>query len=107
ENYFSTVTTDVPTLLLSGQRDPVTPPRWADLVAGHLSQAKHLVAPGGHHSITRDGCVSQLITLFIHYGNTENLDARCVKDIAPLAPYLGFDPHPNSATTTQQQQDSQ
>ena len=107
EKYFSPVIVDVPTLLLSGQRDPVTPPRWAESVIEHLSHAKHLIAPGGHHSITRDGCVSQLITLFIHYGNTESLDVSCVKDISPLVPYLGFDSSQSSATTTQQQQDSQ
>src|SRR5690606_30710410 len=106
ENYFLPVTANVPTLLLSGQRDPVTPPRWAEEVIKHLPNAKHLIAPGGHHSITRDGCVSQLITLFVHYGNIENLDVSCVKNISPLAPYLGFDPGQNSATTTQQQ-DSQ
>ena len=107
ENYFSPVVADIPTLLLSGQRDPVTPPRWADLVMQHLSHAKHLVAPGGHHSITRDGCVSQLITLFVHRGSAESLDTSCVKNIDPFAPYLGFDPHPNEVINTQQQQDSQ
>src|SRR5690606_28774632 len=55
ENYFLPVTANVPTLLLSGQRDPVTPPRWAEEVIKHLPNAKHLIAPGGHHSITRDG----------------------------------------------------
>lgn len=88
EDYFAPVKSDVPTLLLSGQRDPVTPPRWAEQVSEHLSQARHLIAPGGHHSITREGCVAQLIAQFIKQGSATSIDGTCVNKIQPLPPYL-------------------
>ena len=43
-----------PALLLSGTRDPVTPPSGAKAVASHLSNSLHLVVPGaGHGSANR------------------------------------------------------
>jgi len=43
------VTTDAPTLLISGAFDPVTPPEFADRVAKALPQARHVVSPRGAH----------------------------------------------------------
>ena len=88
ENYFTPIESDIPTLMLSGQRDPVTPPRWAEQVGQHLSQARHLIAPGGHHSITHDGCVAQLIAQFIQRASAETLETGCVESIQPLTPYF-------------------
>ena len=88
ENYFTPIESDIPTLMLSGQRDPVTPPRWAEQVGQHLSQARHLIAPGGHHSITHDGCVAQLIAQFIQRASAETLETDCVENIQPLTPYF-------------------
>lgn len=89
EDYRAPVKSSVPSLLLSGQRDPVTPPRWAEQMMQNLDEALHLVAPGGHHSITRDGCIAQLIAHFIHQGKADQLDTDCVKNILPLPPYIG------------------
>lgn len=91
EDYLLSIQSDVPTLLLSGARDPVTPPHWAEKVMEGLTRAKHGIAPGGHHSITRDGCSAQLIAQFIHTGNIEQLDVSCTNKILPLQPYFGVD----------------
>ncbi|RIH90432.1 Carboxylesterase B [Calidithermus terrae] len=45
----SPVKSDVPTLLLAGQFDPVTPPRWLELAAEGLSNAYALELPGQAH----------------------------------------------------------
>ena len=86
--YFSPVTSHIPVLLLSGERDPVTPPRWAEHTQQYLSNARHLVAPGGHHSITRDGCVAQLISQFINAADHQLLETECVNKILPFSPYV-------------------
>jgi pimeloyl-ACP methyl ester carboxylesterase len=91
-DYFTAVESAVPTLLLSGARDPVTPPVWGEQVLTGLSNAKHAVAPGGHHSITFDGCTSRLIAQFIHTGDIDALDTRCVERILPLSPYYEIHP---------------
>jgi pimeloyl-ACP methyl ester carboxylesterase len=93
EEYFSSPRGDTPTLLLSGARDPVTPPRWAEATMEKLTHAQHAIAPGGAHSITRDGCAPQLIAQFIHKGSLDQLDTQCINNILPLQPYhdLGAD----------------
>ncbi len=47
----SPVTSDIPTLLLSGQFDPTTPPRWADLAAETLPRSHSFVVPMAGHGV--------------------------------------------------------
>ena len=55
------VTSDKPVLLLSGEIDPVTPPRWAEEARKTLPNSVHLVVPGVGHGASAEGCVPQLI----------------------------------------------
>jgi hypothetical protein len=68
--------------------DPVTPPHWGDFVKKNLTNAIHVVAPGGHHIITGEGCISQLVAAFIAKGDGKNLDRTCAQNIQPLAIHL-------------------
>ena len=88
DDYWKPIANDLPALLLSGAVDPVTPPRWGDLVKNNLKNATHIVVPGGHHIVTPEGCVAQLITAFINKGDAKNLDSSCVQNIQPLAIHL-------------------
>lgn len=77
EGFREPVTSDVPVLLVSGERDPVTPPRWGELAAGHLANSRHLViANGAHGSFGLPGvdCVDALTTAFVEQGSFEGLD---------------------------------
>jgi len=44
------VKSDRPTVLISGQFDPITPPRYADVVKATLTNAVSVVLPGGGHT---------------------------------------------------------
>ena len=46
------VVSDIPTLLLSGRYDPVTPPSYADEAAETLSNSRHLVFRSGGHAVS-------------------------------------------------------
>lgn len=74
------VSFDGPVLLLSGALDPVTPPRWAEAAAEHLSDHQHLVAPGGGHIVLPLGCIPGRVASFLDDGNTG--DTSCVERIA-------------------------
>ncbi len=77
EGFREPVTADVPVLLVSGERDPVTPPRWGELAAGSLANSRHLViADGAHGSFGLIGvdCVDALTTTFIEQGSFDGLD---------------------------------
>lgn len=83
-DYFMPVQSDVPTLLLSGEFDPVTPPHWGELVAQNLSNSHHLVVAGAHHGVTMQGCVPRLVRKFIEAGRVDAIDPECAQAIKPL-----------------------
>lgn len=79
--FLAPVASDVPVLLISGERDPVTPPSNADHVARTLKNSRHIVVPDGGHSfsgIQGVECVTSLMVSFVESGRLEGLDASCV-----------------------------
>ena len=61
------VASDIPTLLLSGQLDPTTPPRWADLAAETLTRSHSFVVPMAGHGVGMDTpCGRKLAGAFLH-----------------------------------------
>jgi len=83
------VTSDRPVLLLSGQLDPVTPPRYGDEVVRHLPNGRHLVAPGQGHNVFGSGCAPQLMGRFIATADAGALEAGCLQQLAPPPPFVG------------------
>lgn len=71
----------VPALVLSGDLDPVTPPRWGEVMKIHFSGALHVIVPGAGHNTSMTGCVPDLIAQFIEQGGPAGLDASCVQKI--------------------------
>ena len=60
------VASDIPTLLLSGEFDPTTPPRWADLAAETLSRSHSFVVPMAGHGVGVDTpCGRKLVEAFL------------------------------------------
>ena len=72
------VQSDKPVLLLSGELDPATPPRWADIARQTLTSSLHLIVPGVGHGATGEGCVPQLIAQFIDKASVQGLDPSCL-----------------------------
>jgi pimeloyl-ACP methyl ester carboxylesterase len=86
---------DAPTLLLSGEWDPVTPPEGAALVAATLTHARHLVLPGQGHNVIGVGCMPRVVAHFLEAGKLEGLDVTCLEKVKPLRPFTsrtGWDP---------------
>ena len=78
---------DGPVLLLSGELDPVTPPRYAnEVIAAGLTQAKHVIVPGQGHGIAGVGCAPRVIADFLESASTD-VDARCLAS-EPPAPFF-------------------
>ncbi|MCB9147673.1 MAG: alpha/beta fold hydrolase [Caldilineaceae bacterium] len=64
-NESAPVQSNIRTLLLAGQLDPVTPPAWAKQAAAALSHSLYVEIPRGGHSVSSDGdCVMQVIIDF-------------------------------------------
>lgn len=60
------VVSDLPTLLLSGEFDPVTPPKYAPLVETHLSRSYAYEFPGvGHSPLGSSDCAQEFFRAFL------------------------------------------
>jgi pimeloyl-ACP methyl ester carboxylesterase len=77
--FHTPLTGSVPTLILSGEFDPVTPPRYAHEIAAHLSQASVLVLPGQGHSVMGIGCAPDVVERFVSSASIKKLDAECLQ----------------------------
>lgn len=75
--FWEPVPSDVPALLLSGSRDPVTPPANAEAVAPYLPNSLLVVVPGAGHSFGGE-CIDTLQRHFIEQGTVEGLDTSCI-----------------------------
>jgi len=81
ETFLAPVVSDVPSLLVSGQLDPVTPASDGAKVAGSLRHSRHVIVPGGGHSLNGmkgQDCLFGLIGKLIESGAVDGLDTSCV-----------------------------
>ncbi len=80
----------MPTLILEGQFDPVTPPRYGDAVLKGLGDARLLIAPGQGHNVIGAGCMPRLVKRFIENPQPAKLDAQCLEALKPTPPFLDY-----------------
>lgn len=84
KDYASPISSKIPTLITTGERDPVTPPLYGDRIAKNLPNSLHVIIPSGGHGFNGlDGldCVTDLITEFIRTASVKGLDTSCVRSI--------------------------
>jgi len=84
---FAPVISSVPTLLLSGRFDPITPPHYAESIRSDLSQSQHIVVAGGAHGVSSLGCVPEVVESFVKTPDPGGLDVACTRDIQ-VAPFF-------------------
>ena len=80
---------DVPVLAMSGEYDPVTPPRYGDEVVKTLPKGSHLVLRGQGHNVIFVGCMPKLFARFLETANAKTLDASCLNRLQPSPPFVG------------------
>ncbi len=82
DGYGEPVVSDVPTLLLSGALDPVTPPHFADVAAATLSRSRHIVAPYNGHITSAYACIPKLLAQFLDSADPQALDPGCIEQLS-------------------------
>ena len=85
-DYHQPFPSNVPTLLLSGEHDPVTPSRWGSMVAAAHSNSLHVIVPGGGHGfggMRGTQCVDSLVIRFLRQTSVRGLDPACVRNVRP------------------------
>ena len=68
----------MPALILAGELDPVTPPRFGEEMAKRFASSRLVVLPGGGHTVSGAGCLPQLIERFLDDPDPQPLDTSCV-----------------------------
>lgn len=81
---------DIPVLAITGEFDPVTPPRYGDDVVKNLPHGRHLVLPGQGHSVLATGCMPKLLAQFIETTDAQSLDAGCLQRLSAQPPFSGL-----------------
>lgn len=76
--FFDHETRAIPTLLLSGNLDPVTPPSLGEELRQWLPNSLHLVSPGAHTS--SDDCIISIRERFFAAGSVQGLDTSCMAE---------------------------
>ena len=90
KDFKTPLASDLPVLLLSGEADPVTPPRYAELAAIDLDNARLLTGRKQGHGQAPRGCMPDLIAKFVETANGHDLDAECFDRVHAMPFFLNF-----------------
>jgi pimeloyl-ACP methyl ester carboxylesterase len=82
--------TNVPALILEGEFDPVTPPRYGEEVVKSLPNGRLFVLKGQGHNVIGAGCMPKLFTQFIEKADAKSLDGTCLNALSYAAPFTSF-----------------
>jgi pimeloyl-ACP methyl ester carboxylesterase len=74
------VHSDVPVLLLSGERDPVTPPEFAEQASRFMTNRLHVIVPRSGHGGGGE-CTENLIRDFTDRASVQGLDPACAATV--------------------------
>lgn len=86
EEALTPVSASIPTLLIAGGMDYVTPVAWAQQVSSRLTDSRVVVIDYlGHFpdGVANMGCLDDLIRAFLRAGTTVGLDISCVETMTP------------------------
>lgn len=89
-DFHAPLKSDRPVLLLEGELDPVTPPRYGEAVLKGLSNGRLLVARGQGHNVIGRGCMPRLVGAFVDKLDAKALDASCLDALGPLPAFTDF-----------------
>jgi pimeloyl-ACP methyl ester carboxylesterase len=80
-DFYQPVTASVPTLILSGALDPVTPPSNGDYPAHSLPNAKHIVVEQSAHIVASHSCAPEMIAEFLDQQDPSAINTECLQNV--------------------------
>jgi len=89
-DFHAPLKTDKPILVLEGEFDPVTPPRYGEQVMRGFTNAKLIIAKGHAHSIMGRGCLPKLVGEFVEKLEPRSLDATCTDALGAMPAFIDF-----------------
>jgi pimeloyl-ACP methyl ester carboxylesterase len=89
-DFHAPLKSDKPILILSGEFDPVTPPRYGEEILAGLTNGRQLIFKGQGHSLLGRSCMPQLLGKFIDKPDPKQLDASCLDKLGPTPAFIDF-----------------
>ena len=89
-DFHKALATQVPALVLEGEFDPVTPPRYGEAVVKALPNGRLFVLKGQGHNVIGAGCMPKLFTQFIEKADAKALDGKCLDKLGYAVPFTSF-----------------
>lgn len=89
-DFHKALATNVPALVLEGEFDPVTPPRYGEEVVKTLPNGRLFTLRGQGHNVIGAGCMPKLFTQFIEKADVKALDGACLDKLNYVPPFTSF-----------------
>jgi pimeloyl-ACP methyl ester carboxylesterase len=90
ESFHAPLVSGVPTLVLAGEFDPVTPPAYGTEIVRNLSNARLLTVAGQGHSVINVGCMPRLVSRFVETLDAKGLDAKCLQRLGARPAFIDY-----------------
>lgn len=90
DDFHEPLRSDVPAIVLQGELDPVTPPRYGEEVVETLPNARLFVLRGQGHNVVGAGCMPKLVAQFLDTTDAAALDGECLDDLGYVPPFTSF-----------------
>ncbi len=80
-DFYQTVKADIPTLIMSGELDPVTPASNGDKSHAHLPNSHHIISKNNAHIVASTPCGINIVNEFLEKQTPKELDESCLAEI--------------------------
>ena len=88
--FYQTVTADIPTLILSGELDPVTPASNGEKSHVNLPNSHHIVSKNNAHIVASTPCGIKIVNEFLERQTPKELDESCLEEIPDESFMIGL-----------------
>jgi pimeloyl-ACP methyl ester carboxylesterase len=80
-DFYQTVTADIPTLIMSGELDPVTPASNGEKSHVNLPNSHHIISKNNAHIVASTTCGIKIVNEFLEKKTPKELDESCLEEI--------------------------
>lgn len=90
DDFRAPIDSEKPVLILSGETDPITPPKNGVKANQMFKNSRHIVVPGHGHGVISRGCVPHLALNFVDQASFDEFDEECVSREIEVPFFLDF-----------------
>jgi len=89
-DFYPPLSSTVPALVLNGEFDPITPPRYGQHIAASLPNARSITLSGQGHAVLSSGCLPKLLARFMDTADAHTLEITCLSQLQAIPPFTSL-----------------